>query len=607
MKKSKFKVEALVFSLFMAASLIAPFNVNGQSGGVDGFFGGGSYDYENRDDVGTAVAGGITNESFNAPVGNGLLILLAAGACYVAFKRRKALTIVCALTLLAGTTQCRKEKTVPYDNKAFGITLDVGEGSKSIVTPSNGHVTFVDGDEVLVSNYGRYVGRLTYANGVFSGTITDPSPDDYLYFYHLGNAKLDELVGGSSTECRVSITHQIQDLPVISYGRSSVKFSTSITNYEALLRNKCALVKFNVSTQSEFAATCIKGMNNVVCVDFAESLIEYEMEDEGKITLAPGNGERWAIVLPQNEKEAGDEGTAFSGRYIGCRGAMPEIHENDCVDNGIDVVVNSLTSPAGALPGEFTVNSSGKKVVFSKANLAYNRTKTQWEFLSEQNAIYEYNTSNVGQNYNDSYTKITLFEWGHSGYDHGAVSYLPDHTNSGQNDYYAYGDPACNLEDHTGMADWGYNAIANGGNTNKQWRTMTGAEWAYIFTGRDGADEKYAFGTVNGNRGLIILPDEWILPSGSSFAPGVVDNWTTNNYSSDAWAPMENAGAVFLVTAGRRMNRKVDKVYEVGWYWSSTAWTKYNAYGLRFSLSGGVTYNNSNQRNAGFSVRLVCE
>ena len=63
--------------------------------------------------------------------------------------------------------------------------------------------------------------------------------------------------------------------------------------------------------------------------------------------------------------------------------------------------------------------------------------------------------------------------------------------------YYAYGNYAYNLFAQTGQADWGYNAIANGGNLeNLGWRTLTTDEWIYVFNTRDGAASKKGHGKV---------------------------------------------------------------------------------------------------------------
>ena len=89
MTKSKFKLGTLVFAMVFATNLVAPLAMMGQSGGSDGFFKGSSDSYESRDG-GIEMSGGITNDSFGAPLGNGLLLMAAAGTIY-AVKKRKML------------------------------------------------------------------------------------------------------------------------------------------------------------------------------------------------------------------------------------------------------------------------------------------------------------------------------------------------------------------------------------------------------------------------------------------------------------------------------------------------------------------------------------
>jgi uncharacterized protein (TIGR02145 family) len=109
-----------------------------------------------------------------------------------------------------------------------------------------------------------------------------------------------------------------------------------------MLLNKCALVKFNVTTASE-AATCITGMKNKVTVDFAENTLTHSQEGNGIITLPAGSGEKWAILLPQEAVEAGEDGTAYSedGAFTGTRGAVPAIRNNGYLTMGIDIMVST--------------------------------------------------------------------------------------------------------------------------------------------------------------------------------------------------------------------------------------------------------------------------
>ena len=67
----------------------------------------------------------------------------------------------------------------------------------------------------------------------------------------------------------------------------------------------------------------------------------------------------------------------------------------------------------------------------------------------------------------------------------------------------------------------------------------------------------WGLGTIGDIKGLILLPDGWVTPSGLHFVPrwevndsDPEDSWGTNSYSTSQWAEMEQAGAVFLPRGG---------------------------------------------------------
>ena len=259
------------------------------------------------------------------------------------------------------------------------------------------------------------------------------------------------------------------------------------------------------------------------------------------------------------------------------------------------------TAPVGAINGKFTINSSDDKVYFSQGNLQYNKTTTEWSFMEHQYDIVETYGQNVGVNYANQ-NIVSLFGWGTSGYNHRANVYQPWSTGGENIDYYAYGQSNYNLYDGNGQADWGYNSISNGGGQEGQWRTLTKDEWVYVFQGRSGASSKYGHGKVNGQKGMILLPDEWTLPSGLSFTAGN-SSWA-NVYTTEQWEQMEQNGAVFLPAAGTRQDILVYSVGNSGNYWSASR-GNVGAYGVFFSSSdlnpqiifGSICY--------GYSVRLV--
>ena len=267
------------------------------------------------------------------------------------------------------------------------------------------------------------------------------------------------------------------------------------------------------------------------------------------------------------------------------------------------------SSIPGTLPGLFTINVSGEKVVFSQGNLQYQASTNTWRFAEHQ---YDY-IGNVDGNTSPSSSQtewIDYFNWGTSGYNHGANCYQPWSTSTSRSDYYAYGSNSKNLYDAKddgtmrGQADWGYNAISNGGNAeNIGWRTLTKEEWAYIINSRSG-DYRYAKGTVHNKNGFIIFPDGFTLPEGISITNANTSDAGYTSYSDDDWAALETNGCVFLPATGMRNRTSVYETGSVGNYWSSSYMNNDRVYNIRFDGSS-LKIENDGDRQNGFPVRLV--
>lgn len=262
--------------------------------------------------------------------------------------------------------------------------------------------------------------------------------------------------------------------------------------------------------------------------------------------------------------------------------------------------------PTGAINGKFTVNSNGNKVYFSQGNLQYIGISGTWKFADDQWEIIGAAQGNSSQ----SATR-DLFGWGTSGFNHGAVCYQPWSTSTKPTDYYAYGSYTYNLYDQTGDADWGHNAISNGGNTTNTWRTLTTNEWEYVFKTRSTISGiRYAKACVNNVYGVILLPDDWstsyytLNETNSSSA-----NLGSNNITASQWSTLEQHGAVFLPAAGSRTG---SSVYQAGYkadYWSASSHDNSDSYGayVVYFDGGSLVPHLSSSRYAGHSVRLACD
>lgn len=230
--------------------------------------------------------------------------------------------------------------------------------------------------------------------------------------------------------------------------------------------------------------------------------------------------------------------------------------------------------------------------------------------MEHQYDMVETQGQNVGVNYANQ-NIISLFGWGTSGWNNGNVYFQPYNTshNGDWNQGYGYGPTdgtnyTYNLTGTYANADWGvHNPIGNGGGQAGQWRTLTRDEWVYVFQGRSGASSKYGHGKVNEQNGMILLPDEWTLPSGLSFTPGN-SSWA-NVYTMEQWEQMEQNGAVFLLAAGSRDGTSVLYVGSVGYYWSASYYNSDFAY-IVGSSDSSLNPQDYNYRSNGQSVRLVC-
>lgn len=326
---------------------------------------------------------------------------------------RRLSIIITALVLVLGLTQCKKSNDTAPTTEGAKITLVIEDGAKADVNPSSGQVTFKNGDVIYVGSGGNYVGTLTRTSGVFSGNITDPVEGLPLYFYFLGNATPTI----NNNVLTVSIIDQTASLPVISCGTSKVNYSSSVSSYSAVLMNKCALAKFNV-TNSSSSATCILGFNNKLTINFSTNTFTPSKEGNGVIKLASGNGEKWAILLPQAALSEGSA-YAYNGSYTGTRGAIPAIDENDYLTSGIDVTVSTsnyvdLGLPSGTLWATYNVGAHVPEEYGDYFAWGETTTKTAYDWSTykhcngSQNTLTKYCcNSNYGYNgYTDNLTVL---------------------------------------------------------------------------------------------------------------------------------------------------------------------------------------------------------
>ena len=262
-----------------------------------------------------------------------------------------------------------------------------------------------------------------------------------------------------------------------------------------------------------------------------------------------------------------------------------------------------VTPPTGAIAGLFSVSAS-QQVYFSQGNLQYigSASTPYWKFADNQ---WDYFGTTTGQDSSSQTVDRDLFGWGTSGYNHGATCYQPWSTSENNANYNPYGESNTNLYDQTGQAEWGYNAISNGGNQENQWRTLRYAEWNYLLNTRSTlSGKRFAMAIVNNVNGAILLPDNWdeniyYLNNTNQHFSSCNDNIITDS----EWSILEAAGAVFLPVPGTRNGTLVEHVGDQSVYWTSSRGSATGASGL--AVEDGFIATGYSFRASGYSVRLV--
>lgn len=251
--------------------------------------------------------------------------------------------------------------------------------------------------------------------------------------------------------------------------------------------------------------------------------------------------------------------------------------------------MTDITPANGGLCEAFSLGST-TQAYFASGNLQYRASNGgAWRIATTQYAVIGADNSNISSSY-DGW--IDLFGWGTTGTEWGGAYPWRSDNNPGL--YAVNNNLSSNMD---ASSDWGPN-IASG------WRTPTHTEWEYLINGRPGAADKKAAAVVGNMRGLVLLPDYWMLPDGCTFTTS-----DTNRYTTSQWVWMEAFGALFLPAAGRRAVTEVNYVNEKSWYWSSevNAENTGECYALKVldASNSGVAEVLSRSRWHGNAVRLV--
>lgn len=194
-------------------------------------------------------------------------------------------------------------------------------------------------------------------------------------------------------------------------------------------------------------------------------------------------------------------------------------------DGGVDYVTATYDSvvfrPAETLSGNFSVSPT-RQVNFMSGNVVYENS--EWRIESEQ------------------WKEGSKFYWSGNLNPYGLSECSDSYwTGGGERRIYYW------LDDGLTSVSTGYSFVDWGENFGDGWYTMSRQEWWYLLYGRDNAENLFSYATVNGVKGLVLLPDDFVNP-GVSFYPFESD-YSELVYSQYYWEKLELAGAVFLPEA----------------------------------------------------------
>ena len=293
----------------------------------------------------------------------------------------------CCITFVASIfTACTNDdNTVPaQERRMIHLTMLVNNvdddddtiasrsATRSVFYSTTGVVEFSDSDVIYLASNGQFIGTLTCRGGLFSGDVVEPSTEDYLHVFFLGNRNVGDLYPGD-TECMVRINDQVNELPFICYGKSLTKYSDPDATYSCILQNQCGIVEVDLYHDTE-EDVILKGVNSSALIDFSDP--EHPVtarRAKGDIKMyAADKKTRYALLLPQDSTSEvtmtiGDKEYAFK---------MPAIQAGNAYF-GENAVFQHLDEPGY---GTFTVTGGTQSCAF----LMDGDLNTKWCVVGDQ-------------------------------------------------------------------------------------------------------------------------------------------------------------------------------------------------------------------------------
>ncbi|MBR2097712.1 MAG: DUF1566 domain-containing protein [Prevotella sp.] len=501
--------------------------------------------------------------------------------------------------------------------KGFTIPVTVNvtrQGDATTRATYNGStLSFSTGDKLFVKGYNLttsfdFAGTLTWqSGGTFSGTITTSTAysgtADELF--SLNDVKVTLLPNGYGTYGFYSIDEKKGYDDVITPNYNNTFASTKALAVEQFSDEYTYDYNggFDLTPHNAILNFTITGLTPNA-TDVAISFTGINQVNISKTVSADADGKATFAIGVEGDNDLTDYALTVGGTAI-------TLGSHELVAGHI----YNITRTPGLLSGKFTINSSGKQVRFSQGNLQATTTDkganwtwgfstNQWDYIGRAAANTKINGNGKVSTTNGT---VDLFGWV------GATSSWTGDAQYGISNSKENSDYGTNTSDAL-KSDWG-NTIGSG------WRTLTIAEWSYLFNTRSGAtvngtsNARYARATINTDveivEGVILFPDGVTIADNEA-TWGTINDRNTRCTSAQ-WTALEAKGCVFLPAAGYRYGNEVYCAEGLGsygngfFYWSSSPYTSDVNYAqaVYFFNNNGALQMYYDNRSYGGSVRLV--
>jgi FlaG/FlaF family flagellin (archaellin) len=509
----------------------------------DGFFRGVGNDvYTNRDvdTQGITIEGMHSESPVEAPLGSGLLVMVAAGIGYAAMRRfRKVksnslIAMLIAVVLLFGMTQCRKKVVELAKPGTVFMTVTAGGGDRVVFNPSilgfNWNIT---GNEYVVvsGNYSGYLGELTALScggcavtqrKEFSGMITAPNDKDTeLYFFYLGNGSHSQEPGTESVV--IDFSNQVDE--DVSTVTDYLIATEHISANDVVIENEQCHVRIDLRVKTAIAYFKLSGFVSTATIDeevflhgsdlYSSAEINFKTgevigKDKGFINVGTNNENGFYVSLIGSGTTGATtlyfDSNSKSGSIVFPDGIKENVFYSDELNSEFTPlsIEAAMSLPDDVLPGLFSVSPT-KKVRFSKGNLKFSRASLNddwstgtWSFMENQYGYVEPNNwigyqfvpeNAIDEDYANK-TEVGLFGWGCTGsqdVEHGETQeyYMPNSTSYG-GEYSVtaltanaakYGPTGSFNLSVINHSDWGYCVNHD---ESSSWRVLTISEWWYM-------------------------------------------------------------------------------------------------------------------------------